>query len=205
MTRPARHSQGAGAVVSALLALVILFGAGGPATAQGQRAQEATGDRLVVTDGQSVTMASLPLPQQAGFCLHWFHSVTGGAVADCFRNLTGVLTLESSFLHDYAAGLGDLPGRGRLRALSTGGYIIEDMDEPLSGNRLPLRLAAPHVAQELRGGFGRVPLWPMAAHGARITLQLITDPPAAATPAARALAGPDLPRPIPLPETWTQP
>ncbi|MDO5658206.1 MAG: DUF1850 domain-containing protein [Paracoccus sp. (in: a-proteobacteria)] len=126
----------------------------------------------VVMEGER--LAALAMPQGARICLHWFHSVTGGAVADCFENRAGRLTLAASFLHDYAAGLGEIPGRGQPRAVA-GGYLIDQIDETLPGNRLSLRVAAPHVAQELRGAAGVVPIWRLAPHASRINLVLVDE------------------------------
>lgn len=156
-------------VRSAILMLAALLG-----TAHG-----GLSDTVAVTARDGTVLARLALAEGSGLCLHWNHSVTGGKVADCFANRAGQLMLESSFLHDYAAGLGDLPGRGTLRAAQGGGYVIEDIAEPMAGNRLLLRVAAPRVAQELRGDFGRIPLLQLADHQARVALTLIvgTDDP----------------------------
>lgn len=132
-------------------------------------------DRLQIRASDNRIIASLPLPVGGRFCLHWNHSVTGGKVADCFTNHRGVLTLTTSFLHDYAAGLGDLPGRGTVRAVADG-YVIDNIDEALPRG-LPLRIAAPRVAQELRGDFGWIALSHLGAQGDRITLHLDLDPP----------------------------
>ncbi|MFD1914211.1 DUF1850 domain-containing protein [Halodurantibacterium flavum] len=91
------------------------------------------------------------------WCLHWSHSVTGGAVADCFVGRDGQLFLTRSFLHDAAAGLGHIPGRGVLRDVP-GGYWIDGIDEPLPGNRLRLRVGGPTVGHELRSGDQVIPL-----------------------------------------------
>ncbi len=117
---------------------------------------------------------SLPAPEGQDICLHWAHSVTGGKVADCFENRAGQLLLTRSYLHDFAAGLGEVPGRGALEAAADGGYWITGMDEPVAGNVLSLRIGAPAVGHTLRTGDTVLPLSELAP-GARARLTLIAD------------------------------
>lgn len=109
-----------------------------------------------MADGAVV--ASLPMPEGQELCLHWAHSVTGGAVADCFENRDERLTLTRSYLHDFAAGLGEVAGRGTLIPAEQGGYWIADIDEPLPGNRLALRSGSASVGHRLEAGAHAVPL-----------------------------------------------
>lgn len=83
------------------------------------------------------------------WCLHWRHSVTGGAVADCFGIDSGQLILTRSYLHDYAAGLGHLPGRGVQRTAAGGGYWIDNINEAVPGNTLVLRVGSTGVGHRL--------------------------------------------------------
>lgn len=98
-------------------------------------------------DGEPID--AVALPDGAEWCLHWNHSVTGGAVADCFEIRSGVMVLTRTYLHDFAAGLGDLPGRGVQRAAARGGYWIEEIDEPVAGNALMLRVGSADVGHRL--------------------------------------------------------
>ncbi len=107
-------------------------------------------------DGEVV--ASLPMPQGQEICLHWAHSVTGGKVADCFENRDDHLTLTRSYMHDFAAGLGEVEGRGTLTPAQQGGYWIGDIDEALPGNRLKLRTGSSAVGHRLVAGNHVVPL-----------------------------------------------
>ncbi len=94
-------------------------------------------------------LGALPMPAASDICLHWAHSVTGGSVADCFENRDGRLTLTRSYLHDFAAGLGEMPGRGRLVSAPQGGYWITDIGAPLPDDRLDLRVGSARVGHRL--------------------------------------------------------
>lgn len=104
---------------------------------------------VVQVDGQ--LRASLPWPVDSELCLTWAHSVTGGAVADCFGNRAGQMILTRAYLHDFAAGLGEVAGRGTLRADPYGGYWIEQIDEPIPANSLSLRIGPARVGHTLTG------------------------------------------------------
>lgn len=98
------------------------------------------------------------------WCLSWAHSVTGGAVMDCFQMRDTRLLLTHSYLHDFAAGLGEVPGRGRIRAADDGGYWIEGIDEPLPPEGLALRIGPVAVGHMLRSATGEVDLSALAAN-----------------------------------------
>jgi hypothetical protein len=117
------------------------------------------------------TLLSVPVADGAMWCLRWNHSVTGGPVADCFVKDHGVMVLERSFLHDFAAGLGEVPGRGEAHAAPGGGYWIDHIDEPIAGNTLPLRVGRPSVDHRLEVG-GNVHHLSALAAGQRVTLHL---------------------------------
>jgi len=113
-----------------------------------------------------------PAPPGAEWCLWWRHSVTGGAVADCFTNGGGRMILARAFLHDFAAGLGTVEGRGgRLVSAPGGGYWIEGIDEPVSGDALVLRVGAPRVGHRIEIGGKQHALSPLAA-GQRVIIRL---------------------------------
>ncbi|MFP4327050.1 MAG: DUF1850 domain-containing protein [Paracoccaceae bacterium] len=114
-----------------------------------------------------------PAPEDAEWCLSWNHSVTGGAVADCFRNRQGRMILTRAFLHDFAAGLGTVEGRGgRLVSAQGGGYWIEGLDEAIPGNALTLRVGRPSTDHRLRIG-GAVHALSSIAAGQRVVLRLV--------------------------------
>lgn len=121
---------------------------------------------LAVLDGtRMIAHHALPV------CLVWNHSVTGGLVADCFDHWQGHLVLRHSYLHDFAAGLGEVLGRGTLRPDPRGGYWIDNIDQPLPQG-LALRLGGRAVAHRLMvDPFGASALF-LPTTRARVTLTL---------------------------------
>lgn len=120
-------------------------------------------------------LGALPMPEGTEICLHWAHSVSGGAVADCFVNRTARLVLARSYLHDFAAGLGEMPGRGVLSPAPGGGYWINDIDEALPGDGLLMRIGQARVDHRLTDGEATLHL-SRKAPGALVRLQLRGDP-----------------------------
>lgn len=129
----------------------------------------AQADALEVRDRDGAMIARIPVAPGDEVCLRWSHSVTGGAVADCFELRDGRMTLSRSYLHDFSAGLGHLPGRGVQRPAEHGGYWIEQIDEPVPGNALPLRVGGPSVGHRLTAGRAHLDLSGRAA-GRRVVL-----------------------------------
>ncbi|MFN7003593.1 MAG: DUF1850 domain-containing protein [Roseinatronobacter sp.] len=117
-------------------------------------------------------LAEWPMPEGAEACLTWAHSVTGGKVADCFTQAAGQLLLSRSYLHDFAAGLGEVAGRGHLTPAPDGGYWIEDMAEPIAGSALPIRIGAASVGHTLTLGPHALNLSQQAS-GQAATLRLV--------------------------------
>lgn len=131
---------------------------------------------LQLHDDGGAVLAHLPMPDGAEICLRWAHSVTGGAVADCFENRSGRLTLTRSFLHDFAAGLGEVAGRGRLVSAQGGGYWIVELDEAMPANSITLRNGSERVAHKLTTAGQELPLSDHVATGARVRLHLNLHP-----------------------------
>ena len=131
---------------------------------------------LQLLDDGGAVLAQLPMREGAEICLRWSHSVTGGAVADCFENRAGQLTLTRSFLHDFAAGLGEVAGRGRLVSAPRGGYWIVDINEAMPANSLNLRNGSDRVGHILAAAGQELPLSDYVARGARVSLHLNLHP-----------------------------
>lgn len=154
-------------VVGRLLIGAALLSAGGTGQAGAEREVA-----LDIRSDDGALVARVAAPE---FCLHWFHSVTGGAVADCFEIREGQLVLLRSYLHDFAAGLGHLPGRGVQVAADGGGYWIEGIDAPVPGNRLPLRVGSTKVGHRIVAKGAEIDLSAMAA-GQRVFLGPVPQP-----------------------------
>ncbi|WP_136248304.1 DUF1850 domain-containing protein [Halomonas borealis] len=104
---------------------------------------------LRVLGAEGRMLARLPMPEGAGWCLAWNHSVEGFPVHDCYRNVAGRMVLQRSHLPDFAAGLDHIPGRGRQVSDGHGGYWIEDIDEAVPGDAYRLRVGAMRVDHRL--------------------------------------------------------
>ncbi|MBE0487525.1 MAG: DUF1850 domain-containing protein [Halomonas sp.] len=138
-------------------------------------ASEASGEGwLEVTADNGRRIASLPMPEGEAWCLEWNHSVTGIRVQDCYRHREGLMVLERSHQPDFAAGLGHVPGRGRQVSDGEGGYWIEEIDEPVPGNRYRLRVGSPEVNHRLLHEGRRLSLSDQAA-GERVMIHLRTS------------------------------
>ncbi|WP_422073501.1 DUF1850 domain-containing protein [Tranquillimonas rosea] len=117
------------------------------------------------------TLLSVEVAEGEEWCLKWHHSVTGGRVADCFVNTGGHMVLEKSYLHDFAAGLGEVQGRGTLVPAEGRGYWITGIDERIAGDTLVLRVGRRSVGHHLTIGGADHRLSEQAA-GERVTLRL---------------------------------
>lgn len=120
-------------------------------------------------DGTEI--ARLDVPEGAGWCVLWRHSVKGFEVADCYENRDGAMVLVRSHLPDFAAGLDHIPGRGRQVSDGHGGYWIEGLDEPVPGNAYILRPGGANVDHRLAVAGAEVSLSAVAPR-ARVTIAL---------------------------------
>lgn len=140
--------RGRAAGLALLLPAALLMGLALPLPASAQADSEL--DRwLQIADASGEPLVSVPMPAGAGWCLAWNHSVEGFAVHDCYRNRAGRMLLARSHLPDFAAGLDHVPGRGRQISDGRGGYWIEDINEPVPGNRYRLRVGSAAVNHRL--------------------------------------------------------
>lgn len=130
---------------------------------------------LTVETADGTVLLTDRAPEGAEWCLTWNHSVTGGAVADCFVNRAGRMILARSYLHDFAAGLGEVEGRGgRLVSAPGGGYWLENIDDAIEGNALPVRIGRPSTDHRLTVGGRHVRLSRRAA-GQRVRIVLTPE------------------------------
>ncbi len=159
-------------LVAGALSTSALLNGGGAWASMAQPKAEAA---LVVRNTHGDTLVSIPMPEGATWCLEWNHSVTGIRVQDCYRHDAGRMVLERSHQPDFAAGLGHVPGRGRQVSDGAGGYWIEDINEPVPGNRYRLRVGSLAVDHRLLHEERRISLSERAADQA-VTIQLQTGP-----------------------------
>ncbi|MBS9402667.1 DUF1850 domain-containing protein [Halomonas sp. TRM85114] len=131
---------------------------------------------LEVLDDQDERLLAIPMPEGAGWCLGWNHSVAGFAVLDCYRHYAGRMVLQRSHLPDFAAGLDHIPGRGRQVSDGEGGYWIEDINEPVPGNAYRLRVGSMSVDHRLVTDSLRVSLSALVADR-RVTIRLAVPSP----------------------------
>lgn len=120
-------------------------------------------DTLTATREDGTEIARLNVPEGAGWCVLWHHSVAGFEVSDCYENQAGRMVLAYAHLPDFAAGLDHIPGRGRQVTDGQGGYFILDINEPVPGNAYVLRPGAGAVDHRLQVGDEVVSLSAVAA------------------------------------------
>ena len=102
--------------------------------------------RLVVSSWETETvLLELDLSGDPRWEIRWNHSVAGFLVRDLYRYERGHMLLTATHTPDFAAGLGHIPGRGRLESDGAGGYWIRDIDEAVPGNRYLLRVGSKRV------------------------------------------------------------
>jgi len=126
---------------------------------------------LTATRADGTEIAHLPVPEGAGWCVLWRHSVRGFEVSDCYENRGGQMVLTRAHLPDFAAGLDHVPGRGRQVSDGQGGYWILDIDEVVPGGAYILRPGGPEVDHRLQLG-DRVVSLSAAAPRERVTIAL---------------------------------
>ncbi len=128
--------------------------------------------QLVVTDDAGEVLLELPLDTVPTWEVRWNHSVAGFEVRDRYRLEGGRMLLQDTYAPDFAAGLGQIPGRGRLESDPRGGYWIRAIDEPVAGNRYALRVGSARVDHRLVHAGKSYSLSKVAA-GERVTLAVI--------------------------------
>ncbi len=126
---------------------------------------------LTVTTAAGERLVALDLAGAPDWCVLWNHSVAGFEVRDCYTHKDGVMLLVSSVAPDFAAGLGHIPGRGKLESDGHGGYLISAIDEPVPGNAYSLRVGSEQVDHRILHGGKTLSLSDLAA-GARVTVSL---------------------------------
>ena len=127
----------------------------------------------VVRDGvQSDTvLLRLDLEEDASWQLRWNHSVTGILVSDLYAYKEGMMLLTDSHTPAFDAGLGHIPGRGRLESDTSHGYWIRDINESVPGNAYALRVGSKEVDHRIVHAGQTYSLSDLVA-GERVTLRI---------------------------------
>lgn len=123
------------------LAIALLLGAGWNA------ALAAAFLSVALQDGTK--LLELPLADDPAWIIRWNHSVTGIMVSDYYQFDGEVMYLSASHTPAFDAGLGHVPGRGRVKSDDRHGYWILDLNENVPGNSYHLRAGSPQVDHRL--------------------------------------------------------
>jgi hypothetical protein len=127
---------------------------------------------LRVVDSLGRVLIDIPLAGEAGWIVEWNHSVTGILVSDYYRFEGGRMLLTATHAPAFDAGLGHIPGRGRLESDDSHGYWIRDIDEPVAGNAYLLRVGSPRVNHRIVHDGTTYSLSELAA-GLRVTVEVV--------------------------------
>jgi len=120
-------------VVLALLVALLLLGSGSATPSL----------RILGEDGR--VLIAIPLVHENTWSVLWNHSVTGNLVQDHYVYEGGQVVLTGTQTPAFDAGLGHIPGRGRLESDGNGGYRVVDINEPVPGNAYILRVGSSEV------------------------------------------------------------
>lgn len=133
----------------------------------------AQGQCLLVSQGETLLLA-LDLQLEPRWILAWNHSVTGILVRDFYALQEGTMTLTQSHTPSFDAGLGHIPGRGRVVSDDKHGYWIKDINEPVLGNRYLLRVGSPTVNHRIIHD-GKIYSLSDLASGQRVHLTVVAN------------------------------
>lgn len=159
-------------VVGPLAPAVNAAGSDGPPTPPSIAPDAARGAaELIVQLVEGDVIARLPLDETPTWIVRWNHSVTGVEVSDYYGYIEGRMVLMQSHTPAFDAGLGHIPGRGRLESDGHGGYWIRGIDEPVPGNAYRLRVGPPAVDHRIVHGDRVISLSEIAA-GRAVTIRV---------------------------------
>lgn len=127
---------------------------------------------LRVTGNDGDELLELSLEDKPCWVVQWNHSVTGVLVSDYYRLDGREMMLTDSHTPAFDAGLGHIPGRGRLESDDNHGYWIRDIDEAVPGNGYFLRVGSLEVDHRIVHGDDSYSLSQMAAHQ-RVRIEVV--------------------------------
>ena len=120
---------------------------------------------------EKTTLLQLDLAENTTWQLLWNHSVTGILVSDYYAYKEGQMMLTDSHTPSFDAGLGHIPGRGRLESDGNHGYWIREIDEPVVGNAYALRVGSEEINHRIEHAGEVYSLSDLAA-GERVILRI---------------------------------
>lgn len=98
--------------------------------------------QCLLVSQDDTTLLALDLQLEPTWVLAWNHSVTGILVRDFYALQEGAMTLTQSHTPSFDAGLGHIPGRGRVVSDDNHGYWIKDINESVASNQYWLRVGS---------------------------------------------------------------
>ena len=128
--------------------------------------------KLLVHLDNGTVLFSLDLSQETTWIMQWNHSVTGILVSDFYSLENSVMLLTDSHTPAFDAGLGHIPGRGRLESDNNHGYWIRDINEPVPENRYILRVGSKSVNHRINYNGKTYSLSAVAA-GKRVSVEVV--------------------------------
>ncbi|MEM7735148.1 MAG: DUF1850 domain-containing protein [Deinococcota bacterium] len=99
----------------------------------------------VVQDLSAEVIVAVSLEPTPTWTVAWNHSVTGILVRDFYTFEADTMTLVKSHAPSFDAGLGHIPGRGRVVSDANHGYWILDINEAVADNQYLLRVGSESV------------------------------------------------------------
>lgn len=131
---------------------------------------------LTVRDFESQDIYfAIDLHASSDWHLAWNHSVTGIRVRDYFTVKENQLMLTHSHMPAFDAGLGHIPGRGRLESDGNGGYWVYDINSTIPQPGLLIRVGSERVNHTLVQGHRTWNLSEVAA-GRRVVIGVEVEP-----------------------------
>ena len=126
--------------------------------------------RVVGEDGS--VLIDISLVHDSAWTVLWNHSVTGNLIRDHYLYSGGQVVLTATQTPAFDAGLGHIPGRGRLETDTNGGYRIVDINEPVQGNSYLMRVGSMRVNHRIVHAGNTYSLSDLAA-GQRVRIEVV--------------------------------
>jgi hypothetical protein len=144
--------------------------------------------QCLLVSQDNTPLLTLDLQLEPHWILAWNHSVTGIVVRDFYTFQDDTMTLTQSHAPSFDAGLGHIPGRGRVVSDDNHGYWIKDINEAVADNQYLLRVGSTAVNHRIIHAGNTYSLSDLAA-GQRVRLAAITTN-TTKTPATHATPNP---------------